>query len=670
MTLPTLTLLASLWDPSLPAIQPAPIPPLMAQASSSSIPLEEPLSPDPIPAANDLQDPSTRAEVLDSPPSTPAASDPGTDPLSFSVRTESLRLRSDQQTFNQQTQIFEATGNVEMEFGRSILRADFMRIDLVQRIVEATGTVQVEVGNQQVEGQRLEYNFSLEQGVLEQVTGQVDTNNLSADVAASGLANDPLEQSVLTPERQEPRLLRFTADRITFDATTWEGENVRVTNDQYDPPELQVRAPRAQLELRPDGSGVLTAQPAQLAFDNAVFLPFPLRLQIDQFQRQTPISIFYDDFDREELRRRLIIQPNFELSEDPNLSFVLSPQIYPQRFSSDQGIGDGLGLQTTFQAAYVDGQLTRILGEIRGLVFEEFADRLRFQVEHVIPTGDGGRVTYSYDYRERFFNGLLGFQIVQNRLGARYNSPVIDLGPSGVDLSYQVAIDQIQAPGQDPIEEDFSQAKEDTDQQLELTRLQLATALSRSFPLWSPELPELTETLEGPPPELRFSPSPIQEGIWLNTGVSSSQAYYSNGETQSYVAGSVGIDAVVGRFVADAFDYTNLNVTYSNGFLSGASPFLFDRITTREQLILGILQQVYGPVRAGAETTIDLQSGRRVDTTYTLGYDRRTYGVNVHYNPVRQTGALELRVENFNWLPSDATGITPVRGGIEREPGR
>lgn len=573
----------------------------------------------------------------------PVAPSPGSlDSATLSaLSARTLQLRSDRQTFDQRAEIFEAEGNVEMRLGRSILRADRMRIELRQRRAVAEGNVSIELDQQRIQGSRLEYDFEQEQGSLSEAFGQVDIRTLGES------GSQVQGATALGPER----LIRFRADQIRFDANNWEGDNVRLTNDPLDPPELEIRSPRVTSNLQADGSSLLIAESGQLVFDQAFFLPLPIRLRFDQFNRQPPVSIFYDDFDQEELRRGLILQPNFELLRDPNLSLVLSPQLYPQRlWGSDQGVLDGIGLRTDFRWLQPEQRAqTSLFVELRGIVFEEFARRLRAQVEHQVTTGDGGQVTYTYAYRERFFSGRLGFQIVENRLGASYSSPTIRLGSTGLDLSYRLATDYIDALGQpDEIDTDPDLALQNATERIQLTRLQLGATLNRSFALWSPP------STEGDPPP-RFSALPIEQGVWLNTGVSSSQSLYSNGRAQSYTAGSVGIDAVIGAFVADTFDYTNLSVTYSNGFLAGASPFLFDRITTREQLILGFLQQLYGPLRVGAETTVDLQSGQQVDTTYRLGYDRRTYGFSLQYNPVRQSGALELRVEGLNWDPGSTS---------------
>ena len=51
-----------------------------------------------------------------------------------------------------------------------------------------------------------------------------------------------------------------------------------------------------------------------------------------------------------------------------------------------------------------------------------------------------------YNYRERLFNGSLGFQTVNNSFGGIVVSPIIPLWITGLELSYQGSIQSIFAP--------------------------------------------------------------------------------------------------------------------------------------------------------------------------------------------------------------------------------
>ena len=85
---------------------------------------------------------------------------------------------------------------------------------------------------------------------------------------------------------------------------------------------------------------------------------------------------------------------------------------------------------------------------------------------------------------------------------------------------------------------------------------------------------------------------------------------------------------------------------------------------------LGITQQLYGPFRAGFQTSLNLDNNEEISTDYFLEYSRRSYNIIVRYNPVLDIGSLSLRINDFNWVgspePFDDSGIRPVIQGVKR----
>ncbi|GAB4217711.1 MAG: DUF3769 domain-containing protein [Synechococcales cyanobacterium] len=576
-------------------------------------------------------------QVAETPPTPPPSAPPEV--------INRLELLADEQTFDQERQVFTARGNVTLTFRQSRLLAESVQVDLTTRRLRAQGRVWIEVGEQRLQGESLDYDFGRETGEILNVHGEIRFASLENDTAPLSNSTNPRPQTLDVKAQAPvvPRLVRFRAERIRFDARTWEGENVTLTNDPVDPPELRIQAPVVNLTLDERGSGLLTAPGGQLVFDQVTFLPIPGRLRLDQFRRGFPITLRTD---AGEPGRGLLLQGNFEILEQPNISFIVSPQFFLARWLNGSQGRDGLagllGLETQFRLRSAGGQLLSVLTQLDGLVLNELGSRFRAQVVYSIPTGDGGSLNPFYSYRQLFYNGLLGFQTVNQRLGVFYRSPTINFGDPDTQLTYQATVEWVDALGERQVNSDPDLAVANAEV-LQLTKVSLEATLDRRFPLWLAPLPDVA--LEN----LRYSRDPVQQGLWLVTGVSGSQNLYSNGFSQSYLVGKVGFQAVMGALLADSFDFTGLNVTYSNGLLTGSSPFLYDRITTREQLEMGILQQIYGPVQVGAETSLDLQTGRSVDTTYSIGFQRRTYGVTVRFSPTRQTGALELRIDDLNW---------------------
>ncbi|MEM7760916.1 MAG: DUF3769 domain-containing protein, partial [Cyanobacteria bacterium P01_A01_bin.40] len=86
-------------------------------------------------------------------------------------------------------------------------------------------------------------------------------------------------------------------------------------------------------------------------------------------------------------------------------------------------------------------------------------------------------------------------------------------------------------------------------------------------------------------------------------------------------------------------------------------------------LSLGITQQIYGPFRAGFQTSLDLEDGDTISTDYLLEYSRRTHNVILRYNPELEIGSFSLRISDFNWQgnprPFSDRGITPVIQGVD-----
>jgi hypothetical protein len=79
------------------------------------------------------------------------------------------------------------------------------------------------------------------------------------------------------------------------------------------------------------------------------------------------------------------------------------------------------------------------------------------------------------------------------------------------------------------------------------------------------------------------------------------------------------------------------------------SPVLFDRAVDQNVLSGGILQQIYGPILLGFQTSFNVDTGQKIDTSLIFEYRRRTYSISVRYSPIQETGLVEFRLSNFNW---------------------
>jgi hypothetical protein len=228
-------------------------------------------------------------------------------------------------------------------------------------------------------------------------------------------------------------------------------------------------------------------------------------------------------------------------------------------------------------------------------------------------------------------------------------------------LSYQGSAQAIEADSDrlellEPIREN---------NRIDLNRYQASASLSRGVLLWKGDSLPATPT-QG----LRYTNAPVVPYVSLFGGLTGVATAYSNDDTQNTLTGTIGIQGQFGHFSRPWLDYTGFNLGFSRVWQDGESPFLFDRIADAKVLSAGIVQQIYGPFRLGVQTSINLDTGERIGTDYSIEYSRRTYGVTLSYNPERAIGNLTLRISDFNWVSGGETFSSPdvrsVDGGVRR----
>jgi hypothetical protein len=627
---------------------------------------------------------SDRPETLPSdatesaPPTTPETSEP--EPP---TPTGLLEINADRQEYNENQKVAYAEGDVEVRFAKSVVTADRVRIHLPNRFMRAEGNVALRRGDQVLRGEVFEYQLVQDTGTMEQASGEIyqpttsrdfDPFSFSGAIANEVTPDRPLSDRLIRQQpiqdiRQEEGLeftlgtsfsadglpfptpgtrgqvnqLRFRADYVEFDSDGWRATNVSFTNDPFSPPELEIRADTAEFNtLNPLQDEILTTN-SRVVFDQGFSLPlFQDRILLDRRpDRDGLFSIGIDDIDR----GGLFIERGFGIIQTPNLRWSISPQYLLQRAALEEGFFSpkSFGLRTDLTADFDRRTQLRVFGSLSSLELGEVEDNLRGSVRLEHKIGDLGRphlLTGEFSYRDRLFNGSLGFQTVQTSYGAILTSPELVLGDSNVNLRYQAGIQVIEA---DTDRADLLAADRENNR-ITLTRIQGAAVLGYNFYLWQ------GNTLPPTPEEgMRYTPIPLRPFVQVTTGITAISGFYSSGDTQQSIQGTVGLQGQFGHFSDDFFDYTGWRVAYSQAAIANLSPFLFDRIADQRVLSYGITQQIYGPFRMGFQSSLNLDTGREISTDYFLEYSRRTYSIQLRYNPVFELGAVQIRIGDFTW---------------------
>ncbi|MDZ7959913.1 MAG: DUF3769 domain-containing protein, partial [Aulosira sp. DedQUE10] len=659
----------------------------------------------PTPSTIEFQSPNQPTPAPQGDSTNPQPSQPTntTPPANTPPRQRTVEVISDRQVFDDKRRIVTAEGNVVVRFDGAVVDADRLQINLDNLIAVGEGNVALTRGDQVLRGQRFTYNFIQDSGVLQKGRGEIyiptvetDVAFLPTDVTAGGVpqrpvsdrirANQPLSGvsspggiDVAVGGRADARnipppksggivnRLRFEAESIDFYPSGWEAKDVSITNDPFSPPELVLRAANVTLIRESPLVDNVRSRGARLVFDQKFAVGIPVnQQQLDRRERDVTPAIASPGFDGDQ-RGGLYIERGFDVVTTDKTRLTLAPQFFVQR-AVQEGIGDLgslFGLRSRLSVNLNPKAVIEGNGELTSLNLSKVEDNLKASVRLRQILGDQNPhlLNLEYSYRDRLYNGTLGYQTVQSSLGGVVSSPIIPLGNSGINLSYQAGAQYINA-NTDRL--DLLEPTRDNDR-ISLGRLQGSAALSGGLLLWQGQPLALTPT-EG----LRYTPNPVVPYLRAIAGITGTSSYYTNGDNQSTLIGTIGLEGQIGHFSRPYLDYTAFNVSYSQGFTSGLSPFLFDRAVDNRVLSAGITQQIYGPFRLGFQTSVNLDTGRESSTDYILEYSRRTYGLTLRYNPVLQLGGISFRISDFNWSggtdPFSGENVKPVVGGVRQEP--
>ncbi|MDG2989863.1 DUF3769 domain-containing protein [Candidatus Synechococcus calcipolaris G9] len=577
------------------------------------------------------------------------------------IREDPLEAISDRQEYDLLRRLFNAIGNVLIRFREAELTADVVQTDLDNQILVAEGNVVLQRGDQTLRGDRLEYNLVLDRGVVINAVGVVNARRGSQDLDFSQRV-DPLDtlglpgfapgrprspQAIATADVER---MRFQADRLEFDGQRWIATNLRVTNDPFTPPELEYRANNATITTTPKGDTVLLARGGRLVFDQRIALPvFVRRYVVGRPYEFLPIEPGYDEEDR----GGLYFTRRFHLLNTNASRVVISPAIYLQRIiSNDFSVGRSDSYGATVDISHDFSPRTRLgaYGLLTTLDASNWGDTSRALLQLDQDLGKNHWLSLRSIYRERIFNGSLREQELRSSFGGTLTSPVYPLGNTGATIDYLVGGQYVTA-NSDLIT---------LPPRPSLGRIQGVVNFNWGMSIWEGDTLPPTRS-EG----LRYSPEPIQPFVQFYTGAAGIANLYTNGSTQPAIRSGLGFRGQVGHFSRNWFDYTSFDLGYSYTFNNQSSPFLFDRIVDFSVVNVGLMQQVYGPIRVGTQMQINVETGAIFNTDVFLDYHRRTYGLGVRYNLDRQIAAVMFRLSGFNWRGTPDPFSSPVLGTSE-----
>jgi Protein of unknown function (DUF3769) len=607
----------------------------------------------------------------------------------------SIELNAEQQEFDNQTQIVTANGKVVVRFNKAILNADRLNVNLKTKLATAKGNVVLIRGKQILYGDRFEYNFDQDRGSIMEARGDIYQPTLVRDLnfipkatptvpagekkftepllsdrlrtdqpvhkiqntGSSGIilgSDRPIDNQPVIKSSGTVNRLRFQADKVDFAEDKITAEKIRITNDPFSPPELQIKAERAQFKTINSEEDEVTISSGRITIENNFDVPFVKdRFVLNKNDKESNLFSlgipFNIGIDADE-RGGIFVESNFYPVFDPRFKVTVTPQYFIQRAVTNLNFLDSsvFGIKANVEGDLTPDTRIQASGSLASLNLNKLSSNLRAKAsikKDISLLSLLHALTGEVVYRDRIFNGSLGYQEVESSFGGVLTSPSIPIGNTGINLDYQVGAQVVTA---NTDRQNLLRPNRSNDL-VSLTRYQTAANLTKSFRLWE------GKSLPADRPETyNYSPVPVVPYLQLNTGIKGALSSYSNGEDQSSVGYNVGVQGQIGNFSKDSFDYTGFNINYFQQFRGNSSPFLFDRVVDNRLLSAGINQQITGPWRLGIQASVNLDTGQAVSTDYYVEYSRRTYNFIIRYNPTLKLGSIGFRLNDFNW-----DGVTP-----------
>jgi hypothetical protein len=472
--------------------------------------------------------------------------------------------------------------------------------------------------------------------------------------------------------------LRFQGSQIRILGNRWTAEQMAFTNDPFTPAASWSLARKVVAVM--DGQGVtrINSRSTQILLDDKVSLPAITNTTVGAEEAR-----FAWDTDKEDRDGFYIGYNLVPIQLGRSGSLQLQPQLMVQRAiegrtSSYVLPGESLASPT--------GEQTATLGDIFGLLAdlklplgwasldtvdslstlnpENFRSGTRSTTRFSAPLNLPGQETSSAalfaSYRERIFNGSLGLQTVVYSYGAELTGTAVFNRPKqkAEDTLAAAATPRPKGPFFTPVSLNWAAQSGSYQATLfetgtldTLWRSYVNLAVSSTLQLWQGRAVDASEDQSQ---RLRYSTTPVIPGLGLNFGANGFLASYSDGSNQNTLTLSLGPSFIIGEFNKPLFDYTRFSTSIAGTFLSGGSPFGFDRAVDLRTLSFQIAQQIYGPLvlEAGATYNIDNNSEFFGDVSYSyveLKLQRRSYEVGVYYSPYDGIGGIRVKLNDFNF---------------------
>ena len=624
----------------------------------------------------------------------------------------SVDLVSDKQT--KLGSLITAEGNVLLKSKNAILNSSKLSYDQDSKVLNIKGNIKFKSGESFFEASEIEYDFINKKGFILNVYGSVNFQEISKIQLFSKDNSNRIEDNILKYENNPKEVrfnnesfiklgnffrkyeedesftdqdfevkfnpvvkTRFITKKIDINNDVWFSDDLTLTNDPFNKPQLKIRNKNFRTIFNEDNTKIRSNW-SWARIEDKIPIPLgPRRIDVDKnqnfkwgngydkekydgfyiFRRFNQID--FDDTTTLNLTTFLPLQriiygetESFPNNED----LVISPKVKQDaNFADYFGIGAFLKSEKNnrkfildFSTNSLDFEKLDKAAEINSflkinLSKEDINSKEKKSI-HADLSKPNSKIRKSDDltffgsYRNKTKNGSLGEILVKSSYGIQY-----DVTTNKERNNIKSFTEKSLSIGNYE-----SASKLNSNDLINKNRLVLSFKRGYEIPLWKPKIESNINE------EYKYSPVVVPQGLSWNLEGNLDFFRYDDGSKQDLFLIKTGPKFTVGEFKKNLFDYTEISIMPRFKFNRGQSPFNFDQVIDNKAIELKVSQQLYGPILVNFTTELSLDKKESnedilINPVIDIAWSRRAYSVNLFYNLDSEVGGINFKINTFDF---------------------
>jgi len=587
-----------------------------------------------------------------------------------------LKIFADKQ-YDYNKNIYKAEGNVKAIINNGILKSDLLSYEKSTGTLSAEGNVRFRKGGQYFRGKEFEFNLLKKEGIIKDVYGILDIENVLNDLKVDinldkfdaqnstnnkeinsyedgiefSFGNIKLPGNKITRSDKSIGLInnwRFKSNSIMIEDNGWKTNRIIFTNDPFDPHQISFEGIDVIAEEE-NGKLLITSSKTNLILENRTKIPLGKRIFGGKKKRKNKLDLIFDGKDRDGLvlirRSNTTNINNIELDFQPQFFINRAALSETNSFKNSQNksinFSDLFGFNLKLKASN-DYWSFDSLNDLNTFNISRFSSGIRhsssLRRNFKMPILEDSSFNIFTTYRSRAWNGTLGETEIKSAFGGFLEkTQYFTTGEVKNNLNLRIGTAKYEAE------------KFENSEMISLWRSSIFASLDSEYEIWR----GASKNLYKRKPTL-LSPVLINPELVFRTNIDSAYFNYFNSIDQGFLKLSLGPEIRLGTLERNFLDYTKLSVMPGVKIKFGNSPFKFDKAIDLKTLNISLMQQIYGPLMFDVTSNLNIDNssnnyGEYYDTKLGLLWHKRSYECGIYYHPSNDAGGLYFRINGFNF---------------------